>query len=302
MIDYRERIEDVCLLLNSEFGVADRQAVELMLAARLLAPVRYSWLILETDFHALDTSGAWFNFGIEEIQKPALLLSEFRVRNPRRNNLSLETVLNERNRPGLFIEPQYDRPMTPYYKTWLWPYLLQDCVRIRLKYPRRKLVEPTTMLRLREASKEVLENQWRQTMCRMPTKTPPAFLYYAELLQRLSGTHRDWNSLIANLCALVSRHAYLLDRDINEEDWQAIARVMSDSVPPWTCRVIEQIVSTGQWSGLKGGYYSEKILAAEVKRLLSEAIIVSWRGEWKLVDKDSQGHDIVALIRNEVDI
>ena len=301
VIDFAERVEDVCSILTGEFGIEDRQLVEILLASRIdTGPdgPGYPWVILETEYYSLDTASGWFNFGDGG---EAMLLSEFRMRNPRRNNAYIENVLFLKDRPKLFIEPHFETPFDPYYKTWGWPLLLQMCLRVRAKYPKRKLIEPTTMARLREAAKAVLDSTFRQTLCRMPRTMPASLLYHTELLQRLSYWHRDWDTLLRNLCSIAARRAYLFDRDVDASDWAAVARTMSDMTPVWTGRLLLEIERRKSWVGLKG-VYPNKTLYKEVKRLVSQAVIACWQGQWQLVDKEGQGRDIVALIHGDMDL
>lgn len=296
MINYAERVLEVTEVLQSDFGINDPQLVEILLAARIETNLKYPWMVLETDYYSLDTTGAWFNFG----KAPAaLLLSEFRVRRPRTSNNALDAVLASEG-PRLFIEPQYQKPVETYYRLWLWPYLLQDCLRVRLPYPRRMLTEPTAVLRLEQAVDRVFDNAWRSAVCRMPAHVPGPLLYYAEILQRLTGYLRDWDALLANLCALAGRRAYLFNRDhADESDWEAVTRVMKDTVPHWTGKIIEEIEERGKWSSLRG-IYPENALAREVKRLLDAGLVKSWQSRWNLVDSNGQGRDIVALITGEM--
>lgn len=295
VIDYAERIQEVSDLLAGEFGINDPQLVELLLASRIEAGIKYPWMILETEYFSLDTTGAWFNFG----KAPALLLSEFRVRRPRLGNEALDELLREKG-PRLLIEPLYEKPVETYFRLWLWPYLLQDCLRVRLPYPKRRLTEPTAVQRLERAVDKALDNTFRTVTCRMPAHLPGPLLYYAELVQRLSGYLRDWDALLANLCSLAGRRAYLFNRDApDESDWDAITRVMKDTVPHWTGKIIEEIDEKSRWSSLKG-IYPENALAREVKRLLDASLIKSWHSQWNLIDRDGQGRDIVALISGEM--
>lgn len=287
----------MCSILNGDFGIADRQAIEILLAARIESNVWYPWVILDTDYFSLDTTGAWFNFN----QDPAQLLSEFRVRNPRRNNEALLAVLGEMpsqaRTPKLFIEPQWSYPVAPWYTVWLWPFLLQNCVRVRLAYPKRALAEPVAHQKLGQAFEKAMENQFRDP--RPKLNVPNSLLYQAELLQRVTGQHRDWDTLIKSLTSIAARRAYLFNRKPDKSDWKAVARVMSDTVPHWTNQILREIHRTKKWTGLKG-IYPEHNLAGEVKRLLEAGIVKSNRNGHFLVDRDGQHRDIVALLTGDL--
>jgi hypothetical protein len=295
MIDYAERIAELSDFIESEFGVKDLQLIGVLLAARVEADVKYPWFILETDYFSLDTTGAWFNFG----KAPALLLSEFRLHRPYKSNERLDELLHDKG-PRLLIESQYQSPVNADYRLRLWPFLLQECLRARVKYPRRKLVSRAALQKLAFLADAVLDNRWRTEVCRYPTALPASLLYYAELLQRLNGKLYDWIALLSNLCVLAGRHAYLFNKDTPDEaDWDAVTRVIKDTVPPWTARIIEDIETQGKWTHLKE-VYPKNILEKEIKRLSNEGLIKVWHNRWNLVDTDGQGHDIVALLNAEM--
>ena len=50
MIDYEERVRDVCELLAHEWGIDDPELVEILLASRLECRLPNPWIIFETDY------------------------------------------------------------------------------------------------------------------------------------------------------------------------------------------------------------------------------------------------------------
>jgi hypothetical protein len=296
MIDYSERIDEVCYLLSSEWNMQDREAVEILLASQLpMARFKYPWLILETQCYSFDMSAAWFNLGGDT----AVSLPQFRVKRPRAGNEDITRVLADRERPALFIEPNFEGPSNPHYKLVMMPYLTQNCLRVRSRYPKAPPIRPGRLGVLAAAVKSVMDNRWRE-----PEKDEgavPWLLYYAEILQRLSETQRDWSTLVENLIALAHRRAYLFNRGVDSTDWQAVLRVMRDSVPIVTGKIISQFDSVGRWHSLRG-LYPERFISREVKRLLGEGLVYSHAGRWRLVDPEGLGKDVLALISGQVEV
>jgi hypothetical protein len=290
MIDYAERVEEVALLLNADFAVGDRQLIEILLAARLPVDLPYPWLVLETECYSLDLSSAWFNFGDND----AIALPQYRVRRPRAANTEIAAVLAERDRPALFVEPNFQAPVAVNYHVDLWPYLMQQCLRVRSTYPKARPINEGRLNILRASTKAVLDCRWREAPDAKP-EYPSWLLYFAELLQRVSQDQRDWSMLLKNLIALATRRAYLFNRPVDSTDWEAVLRVIGNSVPVMNARLLRDIASSGRWKQLRG-VYRDRDLLDEIKRMTENGVVYSHQGRWLLVNKEETGQDILDLL------
>lgn len=293
MIDYSERVEEVAQVLSHEYAVEDRAAVEILLAARLDCGLPYPWLIVETPYYRLDPGAAWF----AQIYQDAYPLPLLRTMRPRRSNVEIQDMLRERERARLFIEPNWELPMTTAYQFRMWPYLLQECVRLRTPYPRTLLVEQRAALLLKQAVDRALDSRFREGKAE-PAQPPRSLPYWCELLQRLAPSLRDWDCLLTNLCALAGRRAYLFNRHVDSTDWEAISRVMRDSIPVWSAEIVGHFGARGKLRSL-GGKYSRKLLLSELKRLLQDGVVYGYKGHWLIRDFENRGQDFIALIRGE---
>jgi hypothetical protein len=293
-MDYAERIEDALLVFNGEFSTADSQAVEILLAARVDCPLPYPWLVLETACYRVDTEGCWFS----QIFDQVLSLPILRVSRPRHANQEVQELLRERETARLFIEPNYTLPTAPKYLFTMWEYLVQECVRLRVEYPKNKLTDERSCLMARAAVERVMDSRWRAVGSnRLPT--PPSQLYYyTELLQKLNPHLRDWECLLTNLCCLAGRRAYLFNREVDETDWRAVARVMRDSVPVWTGEIATHVDRRGTLTSLRGKY-DQRLIEKEVRSLASNGILYRVNGEWRMRDLGGRGADVVGLIKEE---
>jgi hypothetical protein len=295
MISFEERVEDCWLTVNADYGVSDRLAIEILLAAQVECPLPYPWLIVETTYYSLNTEQAWFNLqGAEVIPLPMM-----RVMHSRKAGDILMRVLNEKG-PKVFVEPNYTLPV--FTRPRLYPYLLQRCSRLRVKNPATVPVNEAGVLRLREATKRALDTRWRgQPPLTLPDP-PRSLLYWSELLQRLSPSLRDWETLVRSLIALAARRAYLYDRPVDESDWAAVARVMSDSIPYWTTELLKEFHRGRMlWVAFKK-LMPEKILMNEWRRLKSTGILYMHGWTVHLQQRDKLNEDVLALVNGEVEL
>lgn len=299
MISYQERFDDVWALVRGEYGVTDQQLVEILLAARIEMPgYVVPWIILETEYLSLDTRPGWFNFGDTADTAISMSLATLRVQRPRAANPIILKLMAERNLPKLFIEPNFQVPVTVNYKCRLYPYLIRSSVRLRSPYPRRLPPPDHAAPKLAEATRRLLDNRFRDEF--KPGPVPKSLPYYAELLERVLPDHTiDWDVLIKGLISIAHRRAYLFNRSTDESDWRTVARVMRDMIPVWTADVLSKFAVNGRWHSLKGKY-TEKLIAAEVRRLKGRGVTYSYKNEWRLHDKDGQGKDIMGLIPGDL--
>lgn len=292
MIDYRERVDEVVGIVRDGFGVDDRQAVEALLASRLECKLPYPWIVLETDWFSTVTKDAWFAFGDGVGPDRPIVLSVYRTAWPRDANIEIETVLAEREKARLFIEPEYQRRTLPSYKAYLYRHLQRNAIHIRSAYPRRGLVEPHWYGRLKQAMDRAIDNRFRSSEPKMPVP-PPGLLYWAELAQKLALDLDDWTVLLRNLYGLAGRRAYLYDRsDTDADDWRLVMRALHDSIPQTTTDVVLALdAHAGRWSALKPRY-TESIVRTEIHRLRERHVVHAWQNRWKIEMRD----DVIALL------
>lgn len=290
--DYEDRINDVWLTLNGEFGMGDREAMEILLASRIDCDLPYPWMVLEMPYYSLNPEGAWFTYltGALPIMLPML-----RVLRPRASNKEIQQLLRDRDVPKTFVESNWELPSKPHGNLSMWPYLLQECVRVRCEHPKRALPTERAGLILAEAVHRANDSRWREKPP-ITLPTPPVGLhYYAEMLQRLSPGLRSWEALISNLCALAARRAYLFNRDVDSTDWQCVSRVMKDSVPPWVADMLAHNPEHGKLFSTRGKY-EDSLRRATIKHLAGEGVVFCHKGEWMIRGDDDIRSGIRELI------
>jgi hypothetical protein len=290
VIDYEERIDEVMLALNSEYAIGDRQCVELLLASAIPCNLPYPWIILETSYYQLDPIGAWFT----SVAGKCLTLPTLRCVRPRTANQEVVDILQERNMARLFIEPFWEMPLNIKHNFEMWPYLTQECLRIRTRHPKTKLTDLRAELSLRAAAGKVWDCRFRTVQPKMPV--PPISLpYFAEILQRLSPDVRSWESLLANLCSLAGRRAYLFNRDVDSTDWDAISRVMNDNIPVWVGILLSHLLEGKRLWQLRGRYTAEA-LRREMKRLAIDGVLFANHGLWYVHSRDDIKAGVVEML------
>lgn len=238
-------------VLNRDYKIEDRQAVEILLSAQVICPrTPAMWMVIETNWYSRQTEDAWFAFGTA-VWTP-WSFPGLRVFRPWRQRYQiLAEIFEDSEMERLFVESDWERfphaDRVPGALELLDRSLRIRCLTGRGTVPlmtldfnelqrRRDLLSAATRMVLEDPAGDRPQN---------PPKfvAPPNLLYHAELLQRLCPWFRDWNVLLRNLSILAIRHAYLLGRDeTNEEDWRLMARVAADSIPPWVRKATEALL------------------------------------------------------------
>lgn len=291
VIDYADRVEEVANILSSEIGFTDKQAVEILLASQMPSIIRPPWLILETDYYRLDMTATWFSL---LTSGEALSLPAIRTRRPRLASAEVKEMLSTRTRPRLFVESNWQMPPTVTYQFRMWPYLLQECLSLRSAQPKGFPMSERTTLLLVEAVRRAHDGRFRVPVKQTPPP-PTSLFYYAEILQRLSPRLRDWDTLLRNLSALAGRRAYLFNRDVDSTDWEAVSRVMCDSVPQWVAHIVRTFEKRGKLSKLKG-WLAPPLIRSEMGRLQDQGVLVNHRSEWLISDRDGMAQGIMDTI------
>jgi hypothetical protein len=276
-VDYAERVEDVLLCLLGGYGVNDREAVEILLASRLECSLPYPWVVVESSFYGLTFDGSWF----DGITPNMLALAVWRLQRPRNGNNEIKDLLRDRDYPRTFLESAWEAPTEHHHRLVMWPYFMQECVRLRVKHLKKPLPDEGAAGRLRASVNRALDSRWRDPKPLKIAQPPPGLTYYCEVLHRISPWQRSWESLLRNLCALAARRAYLFNRDIDKSDWQAVGRVMHDSIPDWITRILKHLGSARKLDTLRG-VYTDKELGYALRFLTSNAVIYNHSGVWHL--------------------
>jgi hypothetical protein len=82
MLDWGSRFDDLHHYLATQYGVDDREAVEILLAALVSCPrTAAPWLILETNWFSRRCDNAWFSFGETWLPESLPLIRAMRPRN-----------------------------------------------------------------------------------------------------------------------------------------------------------------------------------------------------------------------------
>lgn len=240
MLDWGSRIDDLADKLAREFSVEDRLAVEVLLAALVECPrTATSWLVLETNWYDRECDDAWFSFGN---RWTPVSLSRLRVRSPWREVEAEMKRMLDQDGHRLFVECDYERyPM--FHRLTQAQFILQRSLRLRTRAsrspdPLRALDELARIRRsdeLSAATSYALEDRAQLKPPDPPRFIePPNFLYHIELLQRLAPWYPDWKILVESFALVGVRRAYLHGRvETDAGDYQAMARVLRDSIPPW---------------------------------------------------------------------
>jgi hypothetical protein len=247
MLDWGTRFDDLHHYLATQYGVDDREAVEILLAALVSCPrTAAPWLILETNWFSRRCDNAWFSFGGHWQPRS---LAELRALRPRQANELIREWLDESPQGRLFVEPDYER-MPHYRRIFESRFLLARSLRVRSMTPRsggalavdhreqdRRADTLATLVR------QLVEDRVGARAADPPVfRQPPGFLYHAEILQRLSPWFPDWSELLNSLASLAVHHAYLYGRtETTEADWKVMSRLAADSVPVWIHRMIHYL-------------------------------------------------------------
>ena len=132
-VDWSSRIDDLMHQIEREYGLDDRQAVEILLGALINCPrTTPSWIIIETNWFSRDCQDAWFSFGGQWAPQS---LPRLRARSPWRE-IEAETKawLDDPNE-HLFVEPDFER--FPYFNRLTQAkFLLQRSLRLRTRTAR----------------------------------------------------------------------------------------------------------------------------------------------------------------------
>lgn len=247
MIDWTGRIDELMDHLAHEWGITDRLAVEIALASYVECPhTPRAWIAVEEEIFTDGRESSWIGFG--GLWNPIGLLIKRRRYPFRKSQEKIEYLLNHTQEAQIFIEPDYEQfPVIPQVMSRS-PELMMRMLRVRVPHP-------LTHHCLRAVDRRCQERRWSallsRAMCvvedragarpdRPPVfRMPTDFLYYAELLYRLSSFYKDWDVLVVSLAALAIRHAYLTGKE--QTDVAALNRVMRDMVQVWTTRLLRKL-------------------------------------------------------------
>lgn len=314
MNPYPERIAELHSHLAAVWSQRDTQATEILLAALLpasLTRLRRPWFIVETDHLSRDTSGAWFSLGMPELVQARSLAvpRSVRARDCRRWS---DNVLAEdpHDQPGVFVDAEWRvLPNRSKSATAIASYyaLLARCVHVRVAQPKSDIgvrtmnAREADRLELARLARRVLDSQHRQHRSPIAHSTPsgvlfasgdtntaPQSLYYwSELVQKIAPAQHDWECLTGSVAAVAHGIATLYN-DGRAPDWLASERVLRDTVPYATSRLILEAshgpVAARMAHIQSGGVIgSGERVTVELKRLEREGVLTKRRGHHKVL-------------------
>lgn len=307
MLDWSTRIDDLADYLQREHGIEDRQAVDILLSSLVTCPrTQENWLVLETEWFQRDCEDAWFAFGTH--WSPTSL-PRIRARFPWRV-IEAETIGWLQGEPcaRLFVEPDFER-YPNFNRVTQAHFALQRSMRIRTKSHRDgeplRLIDQDEAARRRDAltaaTSHAIEDRVGARPADPPKFVPPKqFNYYCELLQKVSPWFPDWQELVKALSLVGVRRAYLYGRsEINADDYAAMARAASDSVPPWIVKALRKVLTGPTPSirvetamGLEDKTRRSGHGARHELRRLHRSGVITWNFQkkcWVVVDKHVAG-------------
>lgn len=295
---YPQRIADLHDHLADKWQQRDKQATEILLASLLPASVTrlmQPWLIIETDYPNRDTDAGWFSFGG---LVPAKSMAEPRLqrREPCEKILAAWMEDKKRGKPGVFIESEWRRSynytrigrqsanLTLHYRV-----LTYSSIRLRVDHPRGdsalRMNRDQDRQELARLTQRVLDSALRpaRTPFAERISAPPSFLYWCELLQRLSPHLADWENLTGSLAAIAYGIATLYN-DGRDPDWQAVERLIRDMIPYQTGYIMRQAdkppkaEGESAWSLFRAsGMVADEPFTVEVARLVREGVLARRR-------------------------
>lgn len=313
-MDYTPLLDDISDQLFAHFGVTDRTALEILLAARIPAPIPYPWLMLETNVFSLSFDQQWFGFGIDT--KSVKAMEDWRKLRPRYFNEQLLEDAKSDAAPCLIVESTPERPLAVDYHFTAWPYIQQRTLHLRAQTPKKPTPPKQAFDQLRYDVTALMDNKLRPAKV-SPAQPPARILFWIELLQKLNPTLRDWTLLLKCLTEFVSRRAYLYNRPTSMADWQWAVRLLTDSIPLWKVNILNKIANGGGKYGgcsrnrlmsLTGrGPNDHRLMRKQLEILRDSGFIYCYRQDWKLEGQGDYtgkglGENVMKLIRGEVKI
>jgi hypothetical protein len=320
MIDFAARVEDVDGILRSRYGVDDKIAVEIILAAWMEAQkLPYPWLVIETRHYSRDLdsvdSTPWFLFGFgsrwplagsPETLSACASIPYFRTLRARKVDEIFDRELSVRQRPLLWIEPEYDTPPPmKRYGQESWEQLNQATVRLRMLHPLLNRQLPSERLELNQAARQAMDPRFRPAEPEQKP-LPGSLLYWLELLHKISGRQRSWEDLVRNFSGLIGR-LHWLDPEI---DWRKhCARVIRDSVPYWTAEIIRVLHQPDVFEKISRNvmhrtpaYTRLRVIRTELRRLQSTGMLKRAQGSFYWALSEPHRQNILQMVSADGEI
>jgi len=289
---YPDRIEELHQWLEHKYSHRDRQATEILLTAMLPESQlgsRRPWFIIETDYPNRDTRAAWFSFGGALDAKS---LSDARIMHWRMCDGLCAQWLDNRSAglPGVFVEAEWRKLISQIHiGRYRWHLrrnyvaMMYTCLRLRVAHPRGmqallpdRAGDHSELARL---TRRVLDPDYRPNYTGSFCPPPGPFLFWCELLQKLSPHFADWETLTGSLAA-VARGVSVLYADGRPPDWMATDRVMRDSINHVTTWIMQQsalLRSKGMKAHTlfdRSGHTLDQHYIEEIRRLKREEILL----------------------------
>src|SRR5665213_1983186 len=310
MNPYPERIAELHAHLAAVWSQRDTEATEVLLAALLpasLTRMRRPWIVLETDYLSRDTSNAWFSLGMPEYVHARSLAvpRSVRARDCRQwsDNVLAEDPFDQ---TGVFVDAEWRTlPNKSKSVTAIASYyaLLARSVHLRVAQPKSDIgvrtmnARESDRLELARLARRVLDSQHRSPVAHSTPSgvllagravtVPQSLYYWCELLQKLAPVQCDWECLTGSFAAVAHGIATLYN-DGRAPDWSAAERVLRDTIPYATTRLILESshgpVAARMAHIQSGGVIgSGERVTVELKRLEQEGVLTKRRGHHKVL-------------------
>lgn len=251
--------------MSEEIGVHDKQGVDVLLASRLPAArkstVPCAWVCLDTEFAPHDI--AWYTFGYPvDVRYPVTYMTSIKKDRPRRALLEVGRLLEDRAHPRVFVDSTYttNRKLVDRHAHHD---LTARLLRLKMMYPLQHLPVRSEMEELRRLTDRVVDVDQRREDGMLPgfIKLREDLMGGARMVMQMNPALNMWDQVYVNTAMVVSGRAALYGRPgvVQAEDVMAAYRVLKDSIPWWTRRVLDCVRERGNGDGEKGWSRIERI-------------------------------------------
>lgn len=259
MIDWADRFDSLYHYLQSELGISDRQAVAILITQYLpcvestrsdgsVGPTTPApWIVAETDYFSNPVFPAWFTFGTNY---ETVEITRIKNARPYKVHGVVEGLLTNRDTPRIWVNSGYATLSNPIIRH-PWHQLAPKLVSVRIAAPRRAAPLPSHIARIRQMYKDCIAPEHRPPELRIRPiqRLPEPITAVMAALQALNHDQTDWNSLYWNISGVIDGHAKLFGREKpTRDDYLAGIRVIHDSVPWWTAKIMHAVGEKDGWA------------------------------------------------------
>lgn len=223
-------------------------ALQTRILVGALLPTRYPplWLMISAEKNTFLTD---FSYATRQIRAVDVWDTwEIRFERPRWANKTMMTRLATREEfPCYFADRFWQMPAPPVLRQSRYPYLAQECVRIRhdfnqAAYPEQEIQGPLHQ-RICAALSAAAVDRGGVVPMEPAQKWSEWFQRRLKLLPLIDKYYMSPTALARNLCYIAWNHAHLCGRwQLNDDDMQAVAIVIRSCVPAWMERLLSVLL------------------------------------------------------------